>query len=170
MTFRAFIWIIVAVALWVHLWLKIHEKPETLDKILGILRALFKLLFLLWISLLIWWGAIYWIWWFIKYWDTVELPDWLNNIIAVLWMWFIIGSLIYYWWITIKNHWWFKKRIKYLRDKRIARKKRIANLKWEEKERYEKKRRDWIIIIICLSIVFAPWIIIEILNLFWAGL
>jgi sterol desaturase/sphingolipid hydroxylase (fatty acid hydroxylase superfamily) len=98
------------------------------------------------------------------------LPDWLNNIIAVLWMWFIIGSLIYYWWITIKNHWWFKKRIKYLRDKRIARKKRIANLKWEEKERYEKKRRDWIIIIICLSIVFAPWIIIGIFNLFWAGL
>ena len=170
MTFRAFIWIIVAVALWVHFWLKIHEKPEALDKILGILRALFKLLFLLWISLLIWWGAIYWIWWFIKYWDTVELPDWLNNIIAVLWMWFIIGSLIYYWWITIKNHWWFKKRIKYLRDKRIARKKKIANLKWEEKERYEKKRRDWIIIIICLSIVFAPWIIIGILNLFWAGL
>ncbi len=41
----------------------------------------------------------------------------------------------------------------------------------EEKDRLQRKhKRDIIIIIICLSIVLAPWIIIWILNLFWANI
>lgn len=61
-------------------------------------------------------------------------------------------------------------------DEEVERIERIKKQKAEyeampkkEKDRLAKKRKwDWIIIIICLSVVLAPWIIIGILNLFWA--
>ena len=42
---------------------------------------------------------------------------------------------------------------------------KTSAIKWEEKKRYEKNRRDGRIIVICLSIVFSPWIILAILKL-----
>ena len=61
-------------------------------------------------------------------------------------------------------------------DEEVERIERIKKQKAEyealpkkEKDRLAKKhKRDLIIIIICLSIVLAPWIIMGILNLFWA--
>ena len=162
MTFRTFVWIVVAVALWVFIWLKIHDNPGSLDEILGIswvlLKLLFKLLFYIWAILILWWSA----WCLIFYSDSI--PTWL---LAVIVLWIIFWSIWYFLWLAIKDKWWFDNRIKYLKDKRIARKKRIANLKWEEKKRYEKEKRDWIIVIICLSIVFWPWIIMGILSMLW---
>lgn len=158
MTFRTFVFIVVAVALWVIIWLKIHDNPEYLYKILGISWVILKILFYIWVILILWLG----VWWLIYYWDS--MPDWIWTIIV---LWIIFWSIWYLLWLSIKDKWWFDNRIKYLKDKRIARKKRIANLKWEEKKRYEKEKRDWIIVIICLSIAFWPCIIIGILSMLW---
>ena len=170
MTLRAFIGIIVAVALGVHFWLKIHENPDYLSNLLSILWSLFKLLFLLWIIISVVWGVIYWIWWLFENWDTIELPSWLDTIIEILGILLVLAfivTLIYSWWSWVQNKWWFKKWFQNKKDKRAAEKKKIANLKWEEKVRYEKMKKDkktLIIVFIILWLLMLPWIIISLFD------
>ena len=173
MGFRTFVLIVIAVALGVNRWLKFHENPESFDNLLELIWAIIKFLVKVWFILLVVGWIGYWIYLLINWiWDLgieITVPDRVGMLILV-----IFFGWIFIWWflIKVKEKWWFKSRLKYKKEKRIAKKKRriaekkaIANLKWEEKKRYEKNRRDGRIIVICLSIVFAPWIILTILKL-----
>lgn len=170
MTLRAFIGIIVAVALGVHFWLKIHDNSDYLDDLLILLWNLFKLLLLLWLILAVVWGAIYWLWWLFEYWDTIELPSWVDTVIGTLGVIValaIVVALIYSRWLWVKNKWGFKKWLQDKKDKKVAEQKRIANLKWEEKARYERIKKDKKILIIALIIIallMLPWMIISLFD------
>ena len=171
MTLRAFIGIIVAVALGVNRWLKIHENPESFDNLLELIWILIKFLVKLWLFLLIIWWIGYSIYlWIDRIWNrnwNISIPDRVVGTASlIIFGWLLIASFL----ITIKEKWWFKARLKEKKEKRIARKKEIANLKWEEKKKYEKRKKDRIIIIICLGIILSPGIIITILSLFWADI
>ena len=170
MTLRAFIGIIVAVALGVHFWLKIHENPDHLSDLLSLIWNLFKLLLLFWLILVVVWGVIYWIWYLFENWDAIELPSWLDTIIEILGILLVVAfviALIYSWWQWVQNKGGFKKWLQDRKDKKIAEKKRIANLKWEEKARYEKIKKDKkavIIALIIIALLMLPWMIISLFD------
>lgn len=166
MTFLAFVGIIVAVALWVHFWLKIHENPNSLSDLLSLIWALLKLLLLFCAGI----AVIYCIWWLFEYWDTIELPSWVDTVIGTLGVIValaIVVASIYSWWLWVKNKWGFKKWLQDKKDKKVAEQKRIANLKWEEKARYERIKKDKKILIIALIIIallMLPWMIISLFD------
>lgn len=170
MTLRAFIGIIVAVALGVHFGLKIHDNPDYLDGLLILLWNLFKLLLLLWLIIGVAWGAIYWLWWLFENWDTIELPSWLNTIIeifGILLVLVFVIAFIYSWWQWVHNKGGFNKWLQDRKDKKNAEKKRIANLKWEDKARYEKIKKDkktLIIVLIILWLLMLSWMIISLFD------
>ena len=186
MTFRAFIGIIAAVALWVHWWLKIHEDPESFWNFLDILRTLFKFLFMIGIALGIVGGIIYWIWWLFKYWDTItiDVPDWLWLVFTIC----ILGGFPLWWWIShVKNKWWFKKRwedfkstkaqsvqketikkdeIKEAKPKKTSKKK----ISKEEVKNGSKKallwclKYTWIIILGVILLLWWLWLLIHLVS------
>ena len=122
------------------------------------------------IVLLIWFGLALLAWvviWIIYLVKNGLFEDVLNSVsiivsIAILISW--IGTIIYLLLRDIKEKGWFNEWIKYKKEKRKRKKERIASLKWEEKKMYEKERKDWKIIIICLWWPFALLIIIYLIS------
>jgi len=157
-----------AITWWVCLWILlayfiIHAKEDD-RKIIG---GLIKLVLLRWLCLCVIVWTILWIRYLIKYWISEEAENIIWIFVLCTFIIFLLVCLI----TSIKGKWWIKNRITFLKDNRKekiqAKKEKIANMSGKEKKKYEKMKKDWRIIIIALSIVFAPSIIMWILSIFW---
>lgn len=182
MTFWTFILIVIAVALWVSRWLKIHENPEWFsDFIVGLLKLVWGVIKYIWLPLLAIWLIILWV---MRVKDSVDIDKvstWGANIIMWLFIWiliYLLGLWIYKKFKKARENLkgkkgfidmckeLFRERKEDREKKKKAKAKKLAEMSEEELKRYKKIKRDEKIIIITFIILAIPMLLSMIISLF----